>query len=144
MRAWRSAPGKGAGRMRYKGNLVLLELLIALAFFAISTVIGAGVLASAYKIGMDSRHTTDALFIAQSWAERIAAADDPIEPLVAAGHQTQGGYRLEEDGYAVQAQVSPEETGAGTLYAIRITVSRAGETLVTLPASRYVPGEVAP
>jgi len=130
--------------MRYKGNLVMLELLIALAFFAVSTVIGAGVLASAYKIGMDSRHTTDALFIAQSWAERIAAADDPIGPLKAGGQETQGGYSLEEEGYTVSAQVSPEETGAGTLYAIKITVSRSGEALVTLPASRYVPGEVAP
>jgi type II secretory pathway component PulJ len=64
--------------MRYKGNLVLLELLIALAFFAVSAVIGTGVLARAYKIDLDSRRTTDALFIAQGWAERIAAAEDPL------------------------------------------------------------------
>jgi hypothetical protein len=130
--------------MRYKGNLVLLELLIALAFFAISTVIGVGVLASAYKIGVDNRHTTDALFIAQSWAERIAAADDPIAPLKAASLQVEGGYRFSENGYDVEALVTPEETGAGTLYGIQITVSRSGEALLTLPASRYVQGEVTP
>ncbi len=130
--------------MRYKGNLVLLELLIALAFFAVSAVIGAGTLAKAYKIGMDSRHRTDALFIAQSWVERIAAADDPVTPLKAAGQAGQGGYRIEDGGYTLAALVTPEETGAGTLYDIQLTVSRAGEELVTLPASRYVPEEVAP
>ena len=92
-----------------------------MAFFAVSTVIGAGVLASAYKIGMDSRHTTDALFIAQAWAERVAAAEDPIEPLkVRRARKTEGGYRLEEDGYTIDgAGVSRSKTGAGTLYAIR-------------------------
>lgn len=128
--------------MRYKGNLVLMELLIALAFFAISAVIGAGVLASAYRINVDSRRTTDALFIAQSWAERIAAADAPLSPLRAADPNLEDGCRFEENGYIVEADIRPEFYGAGTLYAIRITVSRAGEELVALPATRYVPGEV--
>jgi Tfp pilus assembly protein PilV len=129
--------------MRYKGNLVLLELLIALAFFAISAVIGAGVLASAYKISVDSRRTTDALFIAQGWAERIAAAEDPLSPLKAEDPDLGDGCRFEENGYTVEAEISPEPSGAGTLYAISIKVSRSGEALVSLPASRYVPGEVA-
>jgi len=128
--------------MRYKGNLVLLELLIALAFFAISAVIGAGVLASAYKISVHSHRTTDALFIAQSWAERIAAAEDPLSPLRAADPELQDGCRFEQDGYTVEAEIKPEAAGAGTLYGIRIVVSRQGEELVALPASRYAPGEV--
>jgi len=130
--------------MRYKGNLVLLELLIALAFFAISAVIGAGVLASAYKIGVDSRHTTNALFVAQCWAERIAASDDPVSLLKEAAPEAGGGYRFEDGGYQVEAEVAPEQTGAGTLYGIRLTVFRGGEALVTLPASRYVPEGVSP
>ncbi len=130
--------------MRYKGNLVLLELLIALAFFAVSTVIGAGVLARAYKVNVDSRHTTDATFIAQSWAERIAAADDPIALLKASGRDTGGAYTAEQNGYTVSASVEPETTGAGTFYEIRLTVKLGDRALVTLPASRYVPGEVAP
>jgi Tfp pilus assembly protein PilV len=125
--------------MRYKGNLVLLELLIALAFFAVSAVIGAGVLASAYRIGMDSRHETDALFVAQNWAERIAAADDPVAPLKAQGAGVDGNYRFEDGDYTVVASVNPEDTGAGTLYDIRLTVSRGDKALAQLPASRYVP-----
>ena len=128
--------------MRYKGNLVLLELLIALAFFAITVVIGTGVLASAYKINVDSRRTTDALFIAQSLAERIAASEDPLSPLKAADPDLRDGCRYEENGYTVEAEIAPEATGAGTLYGIRITVSRSGEELASLPASRYMPGEV--
>lgn len=128
--------------MRYKGNLVLMELLIALAFFAISAVIGAGVLASAYRINVDSRRTTDALFIAQSWAERVAAADDPLSPLRSADQNLEDGCRFEENGYTVAVEINPEPCGAGTLYGIRITVSRSGEELVALPATRYVPGEV--
>ena len=129
--------------MRYKGNLVLLELLIALAIFAISTVIGAGVLASAYKISVDSHRTTDALFIAQGWAERIAAAEDPLAPLRAADPDFGDGCRFEENGFTIEAEINPEATGAGTLYGIRIKVSRAGEELIALPAGRYVPEEVA-
>lgn len=128
--------------MRYKGNLVLLEMLIALAFFAISAVIGAGVLASAYKISVDSHHETDALFIAQGWAERIAAAEDPLAPLRTVDPDLGDGCRFEEDGYTIEAEISPTSYSAGTLYGIRITVSRSGEALVALPATRYVPGEV--
>jgi hypothetical protein len=129
--------------MRYKSNLVLLEMLLALAFFATSAVIGAGVLATAYKISVDSRHQTDAMFIAQSWAERIAAADDPVEALRQAGGQAEGNYRIQDGSYTVEASVNPEDTGAGTLYDIRLTVSRSGEALCELPASRYVPREVS-
>jgi Tfp pilus assembly protein PilV len=130
--------------MRYKGNLVLFEILIALAFFAISVVIGAGVLAKAYKMNVDSRHTTDAMFIAQSFAERIAAANDPISFLNATGREADGAYISEQDGYTVSAAVASEETGAGKLYDIRLTVLLHDQALVTLPASRYVPGEVSP
>lgn len=128
--------------MRYKGNLVLLELLIALAFFAISAVIGAGVLASAYKISVESRRTTDALFIAQGWAERVAAAEDPLAPLRSADPDLADGCRFEENGYTIEAEINPEASGAGTLYGIKIKVSRSGEELVALPATRYMPGEV--
>jgi hypothetical protein len=130
--------------MRYKGNLVLLELLIALAFFAVSAVIGTGVLARAYKTSVDSRHTTDALFIAQSWAERIAAADDPVSELSAAGRQENGDYSIKEGDYTVSASVDPEDTGAGTMYDIQLTVLLGEQALITLPASRYVPAEAAP
>lgn len=128
--------------MRYKGNLVLLELLIALAFFAISAVIGAGVLASAYKISVESRRTTDALFIAQGWAERVAAAEDPLAPLRLVDPNLGDGCSFEQNGYTVVAEINPEASGAGTLYGIRIKVSRSDEELVALPATRYMPGEV--
>lgn len=130
--------------MRYKSNLVLLEMLLALAFFATSAVIGAGVLATAYRISLDSRRQTDAMFIAQSWAERIAAADDPVAPLRQAGSEVEGNYRFQDGGYTVEAAVNPEDTGAGTLYDIRLTVLRSGQALCELPASRYVPREVSP
>lgn len=128
--------------MRYKGNLVLLELLIALAFFAVSAVIGAGVLARSYAVGRDSRRAADAMFIAQAWAERIAESGDPEALLAASFEKLGGGYRLEEDGYRVEASLTAEAAGAGTLYDVFLTVSREGEALMTLPASRYVPGEV--
>ncbi len=140
----RFAPGKGAGEMRYKGNLVLLELLITLAFFAVSAVIGTGVLARAYKTSVDSRRTTDALFIAQSWAERIADAEDLVALLDESARKDADGYAMEQDGYSLRVRVAPEETGAGTLYDIRLSVSLGDDPLVELPASRYVPGEVSP
>ncbi len=130
--------------MRYKGNLVLLELLIALAFFAVSAVIASGVLARAHQIGLDSRRTTEALFIAQDWAERIAVSDDPASLIKGAGTEAEGGYAIEQDGYIVYAALTPEAEDAGTLYDIRLTVSIRDKALITLPASRYVPGEVAP
>jgi Tfp pilus assembly protein PilV len=130
--------------MRYKSNLVLLELLIALAFFAVSAMIASGVLARAHQIGLDSRRTTEALFIAQDWAERIAASDDPATLIKSAGTVVEDGYAIEQDGYTVHAVVAPEATGAGILYDIRLTVSAKGKALITLPASRYVPGEVSP
>ena len=63
-------------------------------------------------------------------------------PLMAADPDLRDGCRYEENGYTVEAEIAPEATGAGTLYGIRITVSRSGEELASLPASRYMPGEV--
>ncbi len=130
--------------MRYKGNLVLLELLIALTFFAVSAMIASGVLARAHQIGLDSRRTTEALFIAQDWAERIAASDDPASLIKAAGTAAEDGYAIEQDGYTVYAAITREEEEAGALYDIRLTVSAKGREFITLPASRYIPEGVAP
>jgi Tfp pilus assembly protein PilV len=130
--------------MRYKGNLVLLEMMIALTFFAIAAVISTGVLANAFAVSRDSRDRTRAMFIAQQWAEDIAASGDPVALLESAAQRGADGYIIRQDGHLVTASVAREETGAGALYDILIEVSKGGEASVTLPASCYVPGGTAP
>jgi Tfp pilus assembly protein PilV len=130
--------------MRYRANLVLMEMLIALTFFAVSAVICAGVLAQSYTIIHESQNKTRAMYIAQNWAERIAGSDDPLAMLKSAASAEENVYTIDEGEFSVTAAVDSAATGAGVLLSVDLTVSKGAEALVRLPAGRYIPGEGAP
>ena len=133
---------------RSKKNLLLLEMMIVLFFFAISTMITLQVFASAHKTGNENSYATCAMIYAQDWGSRIYGSESPIDALLDEGWQaSEEGLSLHtEDGYILWAQILSEHFPAGLFYHIDINVSRntpSGDTLhiLVLPCGYYLPSK---
>lgn len=129
----------------YKGNIVLVELVIVLIFFSLSQVILVQVFAMAQHKNVQSRLTGDALLAAQDAAEQLALCDDPEALLKSLGFAQEGGlYRREAAGYSLEAAIARLSQPGGALLSVRLTAEAEDATLFTLPVTRYLPGEVSP
>ena len=119
----------------YKGNVVLIELVIVLIFFALSQVAIVQVFAAAQQKTNESRLLNEALLTAQDAAEQLALSDDPEAGL----------YRYQSPaGYAVVARITRLTQPNGALVSVQLSVQQGDATLFTLPVNRYAPGEVLP
>lgn len=146
-----------------KKNLALLELILAILFFALSAAVLTQVFVKAKTMSDLSRAATLGLVVAQDLTERLKAAPWDAEKTLSA----QDGWSKEEGGgsysagydadmrptageavYAAQVKVRPEPCAAGTLYRISVSIDRLfdGENIMRLTTSRYfsTDGEVAP
>lgn len=96
------------------GRLRLLELIIDLCVFALCAVVCVLLLVRAQRVSVDSRRLTQAVYLAQSAAERWKAT----------GAVPAGGETLEDENYLVD--ITPEGDTA------RVTVTWRGETVYVL------------
>lgn len=129
-------------------NLLLIELIIVIFFFALSAVITLQAFVYAYEDTRLSRQYTQALAIAQDWAEQLYAAADPAALLQQADWQPMpegDGYATEQDGFHLSAALEQEQQEAGMIRRVRVTIlplDRHGaqeDPLVSIPVARYVP-----
>lgn len=125
-------------------NVLLVEIMMAVLFFALSSIVILEVFAAANTGSMEASILGDALSEAKSLSERIYAAEN-AEALLQAGGYTfeQGVWRLDAGDYSLLVEMDTEQTGAGKLRIAEVTAERNGEALLTLPCSRYAAGEVA-
>lgn len=130
----------------YKGNVVLIELVIVLIFFALSQVAIVQVFAAAQQKTNESRLLNEALLTAQDAAEQLALSDDPEALLSGLGYAQQDGlYRYQSPaGYAVVARITRLTQPNGALVSVQLSAQQGDATLFTLPVNRYAPGEVLP
>ena len=149
-----------------KKNLALLELILAILFFALSAAVLTQVFVKAKTMSDSSRAATLGLVAAEDLAERLKAAPwdaerilpaeagwTPGQPGIEGGFACTAGYGADmrptagEISYLVRVTVSPELRTAGTLYRISVGIERLfdQEIIMRLKTSRYVSadGEVA-
>ena len=82
---------------------------------------------------------------AQNIAEDLYATDNPDAVLADYGFTAQdGGWTLEKDGYILKVTFREEETESGVLRTYDISGVEGENTLLTLPATRFIPKEVSP
>lgn len=125
-------------------NALLVEILMAVLFFALSATVILQAFASAHDMGNRSNLTIAALNRGQNLAEQLYAAGD-MEALLAAENFESCGdgcWHLPVGDFALLVKTGAEATGAGTLATAEISVARGDEILVEIPCARYVP-EVA-
>lgn len=132
-------------------NAMLIELVIVILFFALSAGIILQLFVAAHDRSAQNETDTAAMLMAEDFAERFAASRQPLDAF------------LEADGWAAQADArtkqvaregatpltlhltgESEQAEAGTLDRLTLTIRDGGREAVTLPVSRYLPGEGTP
>ena len=127
-------------------NILLIELVLVILFFmlCVSTIVemfGLARVKSAY-----AKASSSAVMTVENLEERLAAATDAGAELEKEGFVLEDGrWILREEGYAITAVESTEETEAGLLRTVTFSAEqKTGKTLFNLPVTNYIPGEVSP
>ena len=128
-----------------RANTLLVELLLVIFFFMLSSAVLVQVFADA-KLKNRTAHATNASMLeAQNIAEELYATEDPDEVLAGYGFQTDGeGWILEKDGYTLKVTLRTEETASGMLRTYDVSGLEGDRVLLTLPSARFIPKEVTP
>ena len=126
----------------YKGNTLLIELVIGILFFALSQMIILQVFAKAQSINQLSAITNSALTSAENTAETLTVSADPEQALRQLGYTpTNSGYETVQEGaYRITATVSRLTQPSGLLTTVTLSAYRGNQRLFTLPAVRYEGG----
>lgn len=148
-------------KMAEKRNPALVELVLVILFFALSSVVLVQVFVKAHLISEESRAQTLGLTAAEDLLEQWKEFPAQPERLFSLENgwkeeETAGSVRifragcdsdmepvpLEEAAYEIRAELWTEEKEAGELYHIRVLVTgiRDGKTQVELETARYAAG----
>lgn len=126
-------------------NALLVELLIVLLFFMLASTTLMEIFGAAKLNSSRAGASNAALMQAQNVAEQLYAADDVEQALEALGFAKEGeDWCLNSGEYELIASYLYTQDNAGVLRQVELTAMYHGEALFTLPATRYVSGEVQP
>ncbi len=121
-----------------RSNALLVELLIVVLFFMLASTVLLQVFATARNQSARAELLAEAATQAQNVAEELYAAAEPDQALAGMGFAQQDGlWTREGKGFTTAVTLSREETAAGVMHRQQVQVTAGGETLLTLPVSRY-------
>ena len=128
-----------------RSNALLVELLLVIFFFMISAAILVQVFADAKQKSAVAKATNASMLDAQNIAEDLYASDDPDAVLASYGFAAEDGSWVQEKvGYLLKVTLQAETTETSELRTYEISGVRDGNTLLTLPSTRFIPKEVSP
>ena len=124
---------------RYKGNMLLIELVITLLFFSLSMVVIMQVFTTAQLKTRESGTLSVALAKAEDVAEQLSRETNPDALLMRIGFMGNNGSYVYSDpsGYDLYVTLGVSDQEAGRLYTARLTASDDGTELFTLPVAYY-------
>lgn len=124
-----------------RSNALLVELLIVVMFFMLTSSILIQVFAAAHNQSSRAELITSAVSQAQDIADSLYAADDPKAVLDSFGFEDKDGIQtLETEKYRIEVSITEENESAGNFRRQELRVMVGDETLVTLPCSRWEGG----
>ena len=124
-----------------RSNALLVELLIVIMFFMLASTVLLQVFAAARSQSARAELITRTLSEAQNIADRLYAADDPEVLLSSLGFTKQSDCWLQQDEVRqIEAHISDETGEYGTFRRQEVRIISEGETLFTLPCSRWMGG----
>lgn len=130
--------------MARRQNSLLVEIIIAVLFFALSATVILNVFATAYRQSAYAAACNAATAEAQNLSERVYICDSPEALLREEGFvEDAGAWRRNGDGYVLEVKLGGQYAEAGELRAITIRALQGERELISLPCVRYIPGEVA-
>lgn len=130
---------------RYRGNMLLVELVITLMFFSLSMMVIMQVFATSQQKANESAIVSASLARAQDVAERLSHETNPDAMLIGLGFAGRDGEYLYSDpaGYDLYVALGIEQRPAGKLLTAQLTASRDGLELFTLPSAYYIAQEAS-
>lgn len=130
--------------MRSKHSTLLTEIIIALLFFSLSSIIMVQLFAAGYEKSLDSKLSSQALYCAQDWAEQaIAAPLSPPDFFKSNGWvETEDGVLSYQHGDTLTLEYTfqlSQGNGGGVLYtgSLSLQAPRDDAPLLTLPLTQY-------
>ena len=125
-------------------NALLVEIIIAVLFFALSAAVILEVFSTAYLQTVYADACNASMAEAQNVAARIYVSESPEEFLNAEGFLKEGDvWQRDGEGYTLQVELESAPTEVGELRKAKITALRGEDELVMIPLAHYFPGEVA-
>lgn len=122
-------------------NNLLVEIMIAVLFFALCSTVLLETFMASRELGSRSAAQSAALVRLQDLSEQLYAAEDPEALLESAGFAAgEAGWTLEEGEIRLEAALSQEETEAGTLRTWQLRGLRNESEFACIPGARYIPG----
>ena len=124
---------------RSHGNALLLELMIAIAFFMLAASVLLRVYGAANALSLRAARVTQALDAAEDAADAVIVTDAPEEALTRMGYSpAEDRFTREEAGFRLSVSWEEEVRPAGILLSGIIKAETDnGEELLSLPFARY-------
>ena len=121
-----------------RSNALLVELLIVVLFFMLSSTILLRVFSTAHQQNVRAGAITTALTEAQNVAEGLYAADDVEAELRKMGFELKENvWAREAEEMTLEVSSAHEETAAGILRRQEVRALMNGEQLVALECAQY-------
>ena len=122
-------------------NALLVEILLAILFFALSATVILQCFSAAYEQAGRAEARDRTLYAAQNVAAALYAAEDRAQALRDRGFSEDESWVLEGEGWRLSVSLDSQAAGAGVMETAEI-LATAGETaLFRLPVARYLPKE---
>ena len=128
-----------------RANALLMELLIVILFFMFAAMTLVQIFGMSRSRSRQAMAANDAMLEAQNTAETLYDAEDTANVLTEMGFTRNGeAWTLENGEYTLVVTEMLEETKAGVLRNTRVDAVYGEETVISLPATRYLGKEAAP
>ena len=128
-----------------RSNALLMELLIVILFFMFAATTLVELFGMARQRSQQAEIANAAALEAQNAAEMLYDAEDADACLEKMGFvHGENGWTLEKDGYTLRVTEENEETEAGVLRTMLVAAEYKGDTLMSLPSTRYLEKEGTP
>ena len=126
-------------------NALLMEIMIAVLFFALCASVILETFVTAREYSRDAGIYDVVLIEMQNLAEQFSLADVPADVLNAEGFVNEDGLWLYDGGdYCLEVELGREDAPAGRIETALIRAQRREKTIAEMPWARYFPGEDAP
>ena len=131
----------GNGRRQ---NALLVEIIIAVLFFALSATVILEVFSTSYLQSTYAEACNDAVAEAQNLAALIYVCDAPDVLLESEGFALEGDiWQREEEHYVLQVALDITQSDSGEMRKAQITALRGEKEILELPCAHYISREVA-
>ncbi|MEF9880200.1 MAG: hypothetical protein RR653_00725 [Clostridia bacterium] len=130
----------------YKGNMLLVELVIAILFFSLSQVVIMQVFATSQQMANESKLLHKALNVSEDVAEQLSGESQPDAMLLSLGFMGGNGSYILADpaGFDLHVDLTRLEQPAGQMIRATLSVRREQQLLFSFPSAYYIAKEVQP